>query len=53
MDDKLFQKLVQSAREMGAIMRGEIQPARAKEFPIPKTAPYPNPKSKSKLPKSK
>ena len=35
MKDELFDELVQSVREMGAIRRGEVQPARVTELSIP------------------
>ena len=35
MKDELFQELLQSVREMGAITRGEMQPSRATELSIP------------------
>ena len=35
MKDELFQELLQSVREMGAIRRGEAEPARVTELSIP------------------
>ena len=35
MKDELFQELLQSVREMGAITRGEAEPSRAAELTIP------------------
>ena len=34
MKDELFQELLQSVREMGAIVRGELEPARSTQFKI-------------------
>ena len=35
MEDQLFQDLIQSVREAGAIRRGELEPARKHSYPDP------------------
>lgn len=35
MDDKLFEELLDSIREAGAIIRGEIEPSRVTEMHLP------------------
>lgn len=53
MDDKLFEELVQSVREMGAIIRGETKPTRVKELSLPLKHSFDNREEAQKRTKEK